>query len=81
MKKRIFSFLAMMFLFANATSMAPTSVEIDNYEDQASCFEEGNYYAQWWGAVNNASSFQQLEMALAYTEACERARAPKWQMT
>lgn len=74
MKKNLLGFLTLIMLFGSTTNMSSSTQKLINSEYPVSCFEEGNYYAQWWGARTGASAFETLEMALLYTRLCKQER-------
>jgi len=60
-------------------SMNASKMDNKSYElEAASCFEQGHYYAQWWGSVTGATAIQRVQMTLLYAELCEQEKANRF---
>ncbi len=70
----------MAIVLLTTSSLNATKLDNFNLEDEtASCFEQGHYYAQWWGSVTGATAIQRVQMTLLYAELCEEEKAQGFQ--
>jgi hypothetical protein len=74
MKKKALGFLTLLMLLGSTISMSPITEKNIESEYPASCFEIAHYYADWFCSgldVGSCSSFDKLEIVLAFSENCE----------
>ncbi|WP_179375295.1 hypothetical protein [Winogradskyella wichelsiae] len=70
MKKKIFGLMAVVMLVGS--SMNLNAYQNNNKsEDQASCFEQGVYFAQWLTSTSGGTAIDRVQIALAYQDWCE----------